>query len=97
MRFIVQTVFPGTGALSNIEIIVRQIDAALADTRQQLAVAVERGIETGFKHLFGLGRRRLELQDLERTELWNQGKEKRKKTLARTWLAIVLAPFAFII
>src|SRR5260370_30135915 len=97
MRFIVQSIFSGTGVLANVEIVIRQVQLAFTNVRQELTITVERGIEAGFKHLFGLGRRRPELQNLERTELGNQFEEEGEKTLARAGLAIVLAPFALII
>src|SRR5258708_3834944 len=55
------------------------------------------GTETGFKHLFGLWRRRPELENLERAELGNQLEEESEKTLSWTGLAIILAPFALIV
>ena len=72
-------------------------EPAFAGLCQEFPITVESGIETGFEHLFGLGRGGPELQDFQRAELWNQFVEKSQKTFARTGFAIVLAPFAFII
>src|SRR5229473_572736 len=76
---------------------VGQIQPFFAKGRQKFTIVVERGIETGLEHLFGLWRRRPELENLERTELGNQLVEKRQQTLSRTGLAIILAPFALVI
>src|SRR5467141_3501119 len=97
MGFIVQPVFSGTGVLADIEIIIGQVQPAFANLRQEFTIAVERGIETGFKHLFSLGCRSPELQDLERAALGKSLEEECEQTLARTGLAVILAPFVFII
>src|SRR6267154_2238807 len=93
VSFIIQTVFSRTGVLADVEIIVGQIQPFLAQRGQEFTIVVERGVETGLEHLFGLWRRRPELENLERTELGNQLEQKGQKTFSRTGLAIVLAPF----
>src|SRR5437588_11177572 len=90
MRLIVQSVFSGTGALSNVEIVIGQVQPGFANLRQESTIAVERGIETALKHLIGLRRRRPELQDLERSELGEQLAEKREKTLVWSGLEVIL-------
>src|SRR5436189_3090113 len=97
MGFIIQAVFSGTSFIADVEIIIGQVQSAFANLRQSLTVAIERGVETGFKHLLGLRRRRPELQNLEGPELGHQLEEERQKTLARTGFAIILSPLAFVI
>ena len=97
MGFVVQAVFSGTGALAEIEIFVRHIQAVFKNFFEQLAVAVESGVEASLKHLFRLRRRGPELKNFKRAKLGKQFVEKSEEALARSGLAIALAPLVLIV
>src|SRR5713226_1352774 len=97
MGIVVQAVFSGTRLLAEIEIVVRHIQAVFKNFLQQLAVAVESGVEAGLKHLFRLRRRCAELKYFKRTKLGKQLVEKSEEALARRGLAIALAPLVLIV
>ena len=68
---IVHAVFPGSSTLSDIKIVILQLQRPLLRLRKQRAVTTERGVEAGLEHVFGLRRGRAELQDLQRPPFRN--------------------------
>src|SRR6516164_7418356 len=90
--FIVELIVPGARSLSNVEIVIRQVQFTLADFLQEFAVAIQGCVETGFEHSLRLRRGSPKLQDLQGTNLRKDTHEKSEKVFARSGRLIVLPP-----
>ena len=61
-----------------------------------MPIVVERCVETGHEHLFGLGGRGMETQDLETADLGNQPDNECEKARPESRSLILLPPFLLI-
>src|SRR5260370_1852464 len=81
---------------SGVQVEVGEDEVSSSSVSQQMLIFVERRVETGHEHLFGLGCRSPETQGLERADLRDYPHDECEKGRPKSRLLIVLSPFLLI-
>src|SRR6516162_543628 len=90
--FIVELILPRSRSVSDVEIVIRQIQFTLGHFVKEFAVAVQSCVEAGFEHLLRLRRGSPQLQDLQGTNLRQDAHERSKKSFAPSGRLVILPP-----
>ncbi len=91
-----ESVFARRGDTAGVEIAVVDDQRLVCDCRQLLMILFPRIVDALHVELFGLGRRHLEIEGLQRADLGQNAEEKGQDAVAEVRPLVLVAPFAAI-